>query len=148
MEALHPVTGDEKQVDFGRPFPICFSILFHSFSMLVDLMILNHPVLSCCLGNVQLKSGLMFTWANIAVSHRTMFYIQWSVTSRTFPPDIIKPLSLNIGEASGMLKKGAVTFKGYGIWYAGLFMHPLAMHSFRSFSYPPPTLILVQSKRF
>lgn len=89
---------------------------------------------------VYLSKHSSFTW--------TMFYMQWSVTSRTFPPDIIQPLSLNIGEASGMLKQGAVTFKGYGIWYAGLFMHPLAMHSFRFFSYPPPTLILVQSKRF
>lgn len=60
MEGLHPVTGDEKQVDFGRPFPIHFSILFCSFSTLIDLMILHHSALICCLGNVQLKSGLVF----------------------------------------------------------------------------------------
>lgn len=45
-------------------------------------------------------------------------------------------------------KKGAVTFKGYRIRYAALFMHTLAMHFFRYFSYPSPTLILGQSKRF
>lgn len=45
-----------------------------------------------------------------------------------------------------MQNEGAVTFKGHRIRYAGLFMHTLAVHLFRFFSYPSPTLNLGQSK--